>query len=229
VRGAVPRAVLFAVLALCAAGALSGSSSAPRYSADGLYNLANAYARAGKPGLAVLNYERAALLAPGDADINANLQYVQANAHVAIEREARVTRLILGVPTAVAAWIGVIGIAFLGGGLLVGRVWAQFGWIRAVAVAVGTLCIALTVWHAVLLWPRTHAAVILVAQTPARVSPVPMGDPAFTLPEAETVSLIATHEDYALIRTRAGLAGWVALANLGAVLPQANAGHSQQE
>jgi len=31
-----------------------------------LYNLANAYARAGKPGLAVLNYERAKLLEPND-------------------------------------------------------------------------------------------------------------------------------------------------------------------
>jgi len=38
--------------------------SQPAYSADGLYNLANSYARAGKPGLAVLNYERASLLAP---------------------------------------------------------------------------------------------------------------------------------------------------------------------
>src|SRR6202161_2860169 len=56
----------------------SGSqSSPPRYSADGLYNLANSYARAGKPGLAVLNYERAALLAPDDPDINANLAYVR--------------------------------------------------------------------------------------------------------------------------------------------------------
>ena len=56
--------------------------SQPRYSADGLYNLANSYARAGKPGLAVLNYERAALLAPNDADINANLEYVRAGAGV---------------------------------------------------------------------------------------------------------------------------------------------------
>ncbi len=43
------------------------------YSAAALYNLANAYARAGKPGLAVLNYERAKLLDPQDPDIDANL------------------------------------------------------------------------------------------------------------------------------------------------------------
>src|SRR3982074_279247 len=43
----------------------------PGYSAPALYNLANAYARAGKPGLAVLNYERAKLLDPSDPDVAA--------------------------------------------------------------------------------------------------------------------------------------------------------------
>src|SRR5580658_10885631 len=65
----------------------------PRYSADGLYNLANAYARAGKPGLAVLSYERAALLAPNDADIDANLAYVRAGAGVRPEPRNRFARI----------------------------------------------------------------------------------------------------------------------------------------
>lgn len=47
------------------------------YSAATLYNLANAYARAGKPGFAVLNYERAKLLDPNDPDIEANLNHVR--------------------------------------------------------------------------------------------------------------------------------------------------------
>src|SRR5271170_4000942 len=68
--------ILIAGLALWAAQACAQSSQ-PAYSADGLYNLANSYARAGKPGLAVLSYERAALLAPDDPDINANLAYVR--------------------------------------------------------------------------------------------------------------------------------------------------------
>src|ERR1700684_438250 len=67
--------------------------SQPRYSADGLYNLANSYARDGKPGLAVLSYERAALLAPDDADIMANLAYVRAAAHVALKPRNRFARL----------------------------------------------------------------------------------------------------------------------------------------
>ena len=39
------------------------------------FNLGNAYFRAGKPGLAVLNYRRALWLNPGDADLRANFQF----------------------------------------------------------------------------------------------------------------------------------------------------------
>lgn len=47
------------------------------FSAAVLYNLANSYARAGKIGPAVLNYERALRLAPGDSDISGNLDLVR--------------------------------------------------------------------------------------------------------------------------------------------------------
>lgn len=47
------------------------------FSAPVLYNLANSYALAGKTGMAVLNYERALRLAPGDSDISGNLDLVR--------------------------------------------------------------------------------------------------------------------------------------------------------
>ena len=190
-----------------------------RYSADGLYNLANSYARAGKPGLAVLNYERAALLAPNDADINANLEYVRASAHVPSAPRSRFARIALAVTPAVAGWLGVLGIVLVGAGLLARKMTPRFRWARACGILVGVALIALTVSNAMLLWPRMHEAVVLINQTPARVSPVPMGDTAFVLPEAETVTMTAEHEDFVLIRTRGGLSGWVARANVGAVVP----------
>ena len=191
----------------------------PRYSADGLYNLANSYARAGKPGLAVLNYERAALLAPDDADINANLEYVRASAHVLSEPETRFSRIAKAVSPAIAAWTGILGIALVGAALLAGKRTTRFRWARSVGVLLGVVLIALTVCNAKFLWPRMREAVILVNQTPARVTPVPMGDTAFVLPEAETVTMTAEHEDFVLIRTRGGAIGWVARASLGAVVP----------
>ena len=45
-----------------------------------LFNLANAYYHDGNLGLAILNYERAQLLAPGDSDIAFNLHLARAKA-----------------------------------------------------------------------------------------------------------------------------------------------------
>jgi hypothetical protein len=194
-------------------------TSQPRFSADGLYNLANSYARAGKPGLAVLNYERAWLLAPDDADINANLEYVRASAHVPTEPRTRFARIARAVNPTLAAWIGVLGIALFGAGLLARRLARRFRWLGAGGILLGVALIALAVSHAMLLWPRMHEAVVLINQTPARVSPVPMGDTTFVLREAETVTMTAEHEDFILVRTRGGLSGWVARANIGTVVP----------
>lgn len=194
-------------------------SSPATYSADGLYNLANQYARAGKPGLAVLNYERAALLAPNDPDIISNLEYVRATAQVATEPHTRLTQFARLTSPTTAAWLGVIGIALLGGALLATKATRRYRVLRVIAMLLGITDIALALSNAALLWPHLHEAVIVINQTPARVSPVPMGDTAFVLREAETVTMTAEHEDFILIRTRTGRSGWVARANVAAVIP----------
>jgi hypothetical protein len=211
---------LAAGAALCGGETLAQAPQAPpRYSADSLYNLANAYARAGKPGLAVLNYERAALLAPGDADIAANLEYVRASVHVPAAPRGRPSRIVLAASPTQAAWIFVVGIALLGSGLLAGKLSLRLRRPGILGALSGIACIALAISHAMLLWPRLHAAVVLVDRTPARVAPVPMGDTAFLLSEADTVTVTATHEDFVLIRTGGGSSGWVSRASLGAVVP----------
>lgn len=52
------------------------------------YNLGNAHYRRDELGKAILNYERAALLAPRDGDIQANLAYAREQAHDQYETEA---------------------------------------------------------------------------------------------------------------------------------------------
>ncbi|HEX4051146.1 MAG TPA: hypothetical protein VHY19_09730 [Steroidobacteraceae bacterium] len=181
--------------------------------------MANSYARAGKLGLAVLNYERAALLAPGDADINANLQYVRAAAHVPIWPRNRFVRIAQALSPTAAYWIGVLGMVLVGLALLARSVGRRFPQVRAAGVWSGVVLMALSASNAALLWRHRHEAVVLINQTPARVSPALMGDTAFVLPEAETVTMTAEHEGFVLIRTRAGLLGWVRGANLGPVVP----------
>jgi hypothetical protein len=195
------------------------AASAPTYSADGLYNLANSYARAGKPGLAVLNYERASLLAPHDPDIQANLDHVRSAAGLPTESRGRLERFTKAINPTLAAWLGVLGVVLSGAAALAWKAVSRFrpAWITATLL--GFALLSLTLSNAILLWPHLHEAVVLINQTPARVSPAPMGDTAFLLKEAETVVLVAEHEDFVLVRTRAGRSGWVARASVGSVLP----------
>jgi hypothetical protein len=218
--------VLILLLALTC-GQSPAHAAHPEYSADGLYNLGNAYARAGKPGLAVLNYERALLLAPGDADIHANLDYVRASVHLPPEQRTLIARITQAINPTAAAWIGAVGVALIGAGLLAGRFWPRHRWKWNGVSLVGLTLLTLTAANAIVMWPRMSEAVILVNQAAGRVSPVPMGDTAFTLQEAETVSITAEHEDFMLIRTRSGLSGWVARADIGAVIPDTDRGMQQ--
>ena len=213
--------MLLAALAL-GAGQAVAQPLPSAYSADGLYNVANSFARAGKPGLAVLSYERAALLAPDDPDINANLAYVLASAHVPVKPRSRLARLAECVSPASAAWLGVLGLVLVGMALVAKRVEPRFLWLPGGGILLGIALMTLTVGNAMLQWPRMHEAVVLVDQTPARVSPAPMADTAFVLREAESVTMTAEHEDFMLIRTGGGLSGWVSRASLGAVVPAAS-------
>jgi hypothetical protein len=214
------RAVLIAGLGWWGGQAIADPSP-PRYSADGLYNLANDYARAGKPGLAVLNYERAELLAPNDEDIRANLEYVRASAHVPpTERRGRLARLAGAIGPSAAAWIGVLGVALIGIGLHARRLTPRWRRLAIAGIPLGGLLMVTTVSSAMLLGPKMREAVVLVHETPARVAPAPMGDTAFVLREAETVTMVADHDEFVLIRTGDGRSGWVSRADVGAVVPQ---------
>jgi len=187
------------------------------YSAAGLYNLANSYARAGKPGMAVLNYERACLLAPNDPDIDANLRYVRDSLRLASPPRGWFDRAVSVASPAVLSWMGIAGLTILGFALLAGRIYSRHRLIRLAAAAVGIALVGLTVCNGVVLWPKLHEGVI-TGPTPVRVSPVPMGDELFVLPEAETVSMVAVHESFVLVRTRNGRTGWVSRANLAPVV-----------
>jgi tetratricopeptide (TPR) repeat protein len=217
--GRAPLALLGLALTLMACHVREANADQPRYSAAALYNLGNSYARAGKPGLAVLNYERARLLAPNDPDIDANLRYVRASAHVPSETTGRFARALTMANPTVASWLGVAGVFVLGAALLAGRGSSRHRWMRRAVMGVGIALIGFTVGHGVALWPTLHAAVVVTGATPVRVSPVPMGDPLFTLAEAQTVKMTAEHEGFVLIQTLAGKTGWVSRANIVPVVP----------
>ena len=210
-------AVIIGLILLgCQARAQSAQAG---YSAAGLYNAANAYARAGKPGMAVLNYERATLLAPSDPDIEANLRSVREPLRLPSESRNALARAVTLASPTMLAWIGVIGLLIVGVSLLTGQLYPRHRLARRAATVVGIAMIGLTVANGVVLWPRLHEAVVIASNTAVRVSPAPMGDPLFILQEAETVKVTAKHEGFVLVQTRAGRTGWAARASLAPVVP----------
>jgi tetratricopeptide (TPR) repeat protein len=210
------------VLALSGGGARAAGLSdgaTPGYSASTLYNQANADARAGKPGLAVLNYQRALLLAPNDADIRANLAFVRAGLNLPAESDNWFSHAIRIAGPDALAWMAFAGLLAAGLSLLAGRRYPSHRFaLRAVAV-LGVSAIGLTLCNAVTLWPRLHEGVVTAHGTAAHVAPAGNAETLFSLPEAETVAMGAQHQGFVLVQARDGRSGWVALADLAPVLP----------
>lgn len=189
------------------------------YSAASLYNLANAYAQSGKPGFAVLNYERARLLDPTDPDINANLRHVRAAAGLPPATPSRLERLARMASPQVLAWVGVCGFVMAGASVLA---WRRFPRHRPKLLAttfVGIVLLGVTVASAITLAPVMRQAVVITHAAPVRVSPVIIGDPLFELPEATLVTTSTEHDGFVLIRTAAGRTGWVPGTNLAPLIP----------
>lgn len=192
----------------------------PRYSAAALYNQANAYARAGKPGLALLNYERARLLDPGDPDIDANLRHLRETSRLPPDSEGAFARVAGSVNPRILAWVGLASFLAAGIALLARRRYGVHRRKLAAAAIVGVLLAAAAAANAVALWPSVHTAIVIVHSAPVRVSPTSTGDPLFTLTEARSVRIRARHDDFMFIQTPEGRSGWVSAADVAAVVPK---------
>lgn len=93
-------------------------------SAERYYNLGNAYYRSGKPGKAIVSYERALRLDPTNRDIRENLEFVNSTT---IDRIEPSTSLVGGAADRLAAkvhpdawaWLGLAAFIFALGGVCV--------------------------------------------------------------------------------------------------------------
>jgi hypothetical protein len=217
------------VLAALALFAPASHAAQPRsgYSAAELYNLANSYARAGKPGLAVLNYERARLLEPNDADLEANLRRVREMSGLAPETRNVLERMSDFADPLLLPWLGVLGLGVAGAATLARRVYPRHRRTLLAAALLGICLLGVAIAHGVALWPIMHEAVVITPTAPARDSPVPMGDPSFVLREAEIVKTGARHDGFVLVQSRAGRQGWVSSGSLAPIVPKpADGGNS---
>ena len=212
-------------LALGASIAHAGSGVPPAmnagYSAPRLFDLANAYARDGKPGMAVLNYERARSLAPNDPDIHANLSFVRRTSGLRpitgtwFERQA--SRF--ASPNTLF-WFGCIGLLIGGASLFLARRYSQHRLALRACTAAGLALMAVTLCNALAIWPMMNEAVVIAGATPVRVAPISLADPLMPLREGEILTMDAKVRDFTLVHTDTGRTGWVPSADIAPVIPR---------
>ncbi len=204
-----PRFVVFVASLLLSILVLAGgepvmAEAAPTsgYSATALYNEANARAREGKVGAAILNYERARLLAPSDPDIAANLKLVREHAGLSEPMQNGVAQILNAVRPGTGAWFGSFGLVVAGLGILLAPRMPKHRLALWLLSGMGAFVVALAISQAVVLSPQMNMA--------------------FTLREGETVTIIAERQDFVLVKNHAGLSGWVAAEELARIVPDSD-------
>jgi tetratricopeptide (TPR) repeat protein len=184
------------------------------------YNLGNAYYRLGDPARAILNYERALRLMPGDEDLRNNLQV--ANLRV-VDRIEPTPRLFLwdywdGVKSALstrgAVWTAYgVFVAFAVAVILflIGRTYS----FRKTAVIAATVCGLLLGFSLILLYAkvsddnRRDEAIVLVNLTTVKNSPDARSSDAFVLHAGVKVRVIDAVNEWIKIRLADGKVGWM--------------------
>ncbi|MCI5165108.1 MAG: tetratricopeptide repeat protein [Candidatus Electrothrix sp. GM3_4] len=192
-------------------------------SASLLYNLANSYAGAGQAGAAVLNYERALHLDPGDADIQGNLAQVRKDAGLYRDDQSLHRRLaeLFGADQ----WLMIAGCAFLCLGLSALLVTTGAGQGRRALhwLMIGSLVVLLlTLPPAVFRYQDWNIGVVLAEDTHFVVSPFADAALAGDIKAGRLIRPEREHGDYVLVTAETGKSGWLAKESFALVMDMAD-------
>jgi hypothetical protein len=173
---------------------------------------------AGHPGLAILGYERARLLAPRATAVTAGLARAQAIAGLPPTETSPVMRLAKWLDGNEWGWIGMVGLVLGAGGLVV-LSWSRLRRRAFLALAcAGAGLAGVGFLGAEAVTPPSNRAVVVVRDSVARIAPFAGAEPAFVAPEGAVVTVERTFDHYTLIATPDGR-GWVPEAGVETILP----------
>jgi tetratricopeptide (TPR) repeat protein len=174
-----------------------------------LYNLANCYAQVGRTGLAIVNYERALRLSPGDSDTRGNLDLIRKNNglfQADLPFFSRATSVFdLNQWTIIAAFFFMLLTVLSLAGL-------RFSFSGHIRLWIGVLClffIAIATAGAFSQIRQLHMAVVISGDTHLLLSPFPTASPEGTLQEGRLVYGEVKHDNFLLIEDETGRTGWV--------------------
>jgi tetratricopeptide (TPR) repeat protein len=177
------------------------------YSAPVLFNQGNSWLRLGQPGPAILAYERALVLAPGNAAIAANLATARQRAGIAAPVVGTWLTVVHYFSFDTYTWAALAAVWVLSAALVL---LCLHGAARRIAkplilVSVAVLCASADA--AVLCWPDLSRAVVQAA-VPLQLAPAHSAAASGTLREGEVVWIQGHYGGFDLVRTADGHSGW---------------------
>ena len=196
------------------------------YSPALLFDLGNAYFRAGRLGEAILWYERARLLAPGDPDVQANLRQARRAANLPPEEEPHWLRFAAGASVNSLAILASGALVFAAAAAIAARIGRaalrdRSGLRRGLTSAIAA-CFVVAVGAALLCATRLRdleRAVVLGPEAALLVAPYDAATASGSLDPGEIVVIDQRHQEYALVRSAGGRSGWVRGSEVERILP----------
>jgi tetratricopeptide (TPR) repeat protein len=190
-------------------------------SAPVLFNLGNAYYHVGQFGKAILDYERAQILAPRDTSIATNLRLAREKAGVSAPALNEVEQAARILTPNTLAWIGSIALMTICLGIGVGRVVPRFSQVKIIVGMAAVTLLVVTASFAIR-WAEFSRAIVITANAPARIAPAGTAAESFALKAGEPVNIADTYGQFILAHTPDGRSGWIARADLARVLPRSS-------
>ena len=191
------------------------------YSAAIFYNLANSLARQGEVGAAILNYQRALRLSPGDPDVRSNLEHVRrANGLFATDEPSFLTYQIHAV--GINTWSGislgsliVLVLTLTAIAVTPSRSKAFF-WLCSVSLVL--LVVGIT--GSAVCYRPGNSAVIIAGEQKLHLSPFANAATTGSIQEGRLIRFGRQFRGFIHIADETGRSGWIPLAAMEPIDPQ---------
>lgn len=175
-----------------------------------LYNLGNSYAQAGQTGMAILNYEKASRLAPGDSDIRGNLELLRKEKGL-FQEEQTLTQRFVGL-LGLNQWtiLALCGFVLLAVVLLLPP---SLNMKKSSQRIVAVVSLLLSMGASMGIYGQfLHYcdAVVVVADARLRISPFESAASTGSIQEGRLLTPLKTHNNYVLVKDETGRSGWLA-------------------
>jgi tetratricopeptide (TPR) repeat protein len=190
----------------------AGLESGPLY-----FNLGNAYFKIGDRGRAILQYERAQRLMPGDPDVLANLSYARSLTGAEACEMPFWQRWLFPFSARLTApgmaWLISLAFALSCTAFAVFRLMPQHPRVllqlATVAMVLALVVLASALHQRLTASPAEQAVLIAASDTPARFQPASDGTEHFVLKPGALLRVVEEREDWAQVERCDGRRGWI--------------------